>query len=227
WFHSFQFAGYYMAQEKGFYKEEGLDVELLERNPCKNNIEQVVNSEAEYGVADSTLLLYRAKAKPVKLIAAIFQHSPLVFISKKDSGIYSPYEMKGKRVSFQKGLEDTPYLTMLQSAKITESMYEYRPLDFTTGELIRDEVDVTSAYLSNEPYMLKEKNIEINIINPLNYGVDFYGDTLFTTDKEIETHPARVEAFKKASLKGWDYALSNVDETIEVIKTVYKSKRRI
>ncbi|MEA2072524.1 MAG: ABC transporter substrate-binding protein [Campylobacterota bacterium] len=57
WFHSFQFAGYYMAKEKGFYEEEGLDVELLERDPSKNNIEQVLSGEAEYGVADSTLLL--------------------------------------------------------------------------------------------------------------------------------------------------------------------------
>ena len=58
WFSSFQFAGYYMALEKGFYSEAGLDVSILERIPQKNNIVQVINGEAEYGVADSALLLY-------------------------------------------------------------------------------------------------------------------------------------------------------------------------
>ncbi|MEA2072523.1 MAG: ABC transporter substrate-binding protein, partial [Campylobacterota bacterium] len=67
----------------------------------------------------------RAKRKPVKIIASIFQHSPLVFISKKDSGIYSPYEMKGKRLSFQKGLDDVLLLGILKGAKLTENDYNY------------------------------------------------------------------------------------------------------
>jgi len=225
WFSSFQFAGYYMAKEKGFYKEAGLDVEIIERDANKNNIEQVISGEADYGIADSAILLYRAKGKPVKIIASIFQHSPLVFISKKESGIYSPFEMKSKVLSFQKGVDDAPLLAMLKGAHIAESDYTFEALDFSNEAFIRGEVDVMSAHLSNQPFFMKQRGVEINIINPLNYGIDFYGDNLFTTEKEIANNPKRVELFRQASIKGWHYALENIDETIDTLISKYNTKR--
>ena len=173
WYHSFQFAGYYMAKEKGFYAKMGLDVEIIERNPDKNHVEEVINGAANYGVADSSILLYRAKGKPVRVIASIFQHSPYVYLTKRSSGIVSPYEMKGKRISYQKNLDDALLLAMLQSVGISEAEYTHVPLDFTAQNFIDDEVDVISVYLSDQPYYIQEKGIEFNIINPLTYGFDF------------------------------------------------------
>ncbi len=95
WFNQYQFAGIYIAKEKGFYEEEGLNVEIKERDPKKNNILQVLEGESEYGVADAVILRYRAEGHKVKVIATIFQHNAMVLISKKGSGILSPYEMKG------------------------------------------------------------------------------------------------------------------------------------
>lgn len=168
WFTSFQFAGYYMAKEKGFYKEAGLDVDIIERDPAKNNIDQVIDGEAEYGVADSAILLYRAQGKPVKILPSIFQHTPLVFLTKRTSNIYSPFEMKGKIVSYQKGIDDAPLLALLKTLNIKEEDYKYRPLDFTSKEFIDSKVDVISAYSSDQPFLMKEKGIDVNIINPLN-----------------------------------------------------------
>ena len=87
WLHQFQFAGYCAAVEKGFYSEEGLDVTLRERNPKTDPIDDVLKGEAQYGVADAGLLLTRMQNKPVILLSQVFQHSPLVFLSKKGSGI--------------------------------------------------------------------------------------------------------------------------------------------
>lgn len=225
WFSSFQFAGYYMALEKGYYTESGLNVEIIERDPAKNNILQVADGEAEYGVADSAVLLYRAQGKPLKILASIFQHSPLVFIAKKDSGIFSPYEMKGKILSYQRGLDDAPLLATLKEANLNEADYRYAPLDFSSMEFIRGDVDVISSYLSDQPYLMKKQGVEINIINPLNYGVDFYGDNLIATQKELDRHPERAHAFLEASLKGWKYALDHKDETIAVLRSKYGTKR--
>ncbi|MCX6075010.1 MAG: diguanylate cyclase [Campylobacterales bacterium] len=227
WFSSFQFAGYYMALEKGFYREAGLDVTILERDPDKNNIDQVVNGEVEYGVADSALLLYRAEGKPVQIMASIFQHSPLIFIAHKDSGIVSPYEMKGKKVSYQKGIDDAPLLAMLEDAHIAPSDYTYTPLDFTNMAFIRHEVDVMSAYSSDQPFRMKELKIPITIINPLNYGIDFYGDNLFSTEKELSEHSDRAKLFLEASIRGWRYALANRDETISVLRNKYNAKSSV
>ena len=227
WFSSFQFAGYYMALEKGFYNDAGLDVTIIERNPQKNNIDQVVNGEAEYGVADSALLLYRANGKPVQIMASIFQHSPLVFIAHKDSGIVSPYEMKEKKISYQQGIDDAPLISMLEEAGITPKKYKYVPLDFTANAFIRHDVDVMSGYSGDEPFLMKELNIPITIINPLNYGIDFYGDNLFSTEKELSEHHDRAKRFLEASIRGWRYALEHRDETIAVLRSKYNAKSSV
>ncbi len=227
WFSSFQFAGYYMALDKGFYKEAGLDVSILERNAQKNNIMQVVNGEATYGVADSALLLYRADGKPVKVMASIFQHSPLIFIAHKDSKIFSPYEFKGKRISYEPGLDDSPLLAMMNDAGIKRSDYALVPHDFTAQAFIDGKVDMMSAYLSDQPFLMQEKHIPITIINPLNYGVDFYGDNLFATDQELASNPERAKKFLQASIRGWHYALEHEDETIAVLRSKYGAKSSV
>ena len=123
WFYQFQFAGIIMAKEKGFYRKAGLDVTIKERNPKKNNILQVIHGDSEYGVADSVILRYRAEGHPVKVLAPIFQHNAMVLISRKGSGIVSPYEMRGKRISFQKGLDDSIISSLLNFAGIKSNDY--------------------------------------------------------------------------------------------------------
>ena len=90
WFHQFQFAGYYAAKEKGFYNDLGLDVDIKEKELSINNIEQVINGDSEYGIADSVLVLYRAKNESVIIVSPIFQHSPSVLISLKKAVLKVP-----------------------------------------------------------------------------------------------------------------------------------------
>lgn len=224
WFSSFQFAGYYMALEKGYYSEAGLDVNILERDPQKNNIEQVINGESQYGVADSALLLYRSQGNPVQIMGSFFQHSPLVFISKKSSGIVSPFEMKGKTISFQQSIDDAPLLALFLEAKITPNDYTYKSLDFTNNAFIRGEVDVMSAYISDQPDTMKSKGIEVNIINPLNYGIDLYGDNLFSTESNLEKNPGQAKKFLDASIRGWKYALANKEESARILIEKYGAR---
>ncbi len=154
WFHQYQFAGVIMAKEKGFYEQSGLDVTIKERDPKKNNILQVINGDSEYGMADSVILRYRAEGHPVKVLATIFQHNAMVLISKKESGIVSPYEMKGKRISYQEGLDDSIITSLLSFANIDKDDYIKRPMDFSHMDFIRGDVDISEAYISIEPYWM-------------------------------------------------------------------------
>lgn len=217
WLHQFQFAGYYAAKYKGFFAEEGLDVTIKERDLFKNNIEQVIAGESEYGVADSMLMLYQARGKPVKTVAAIFQHSPQVFIALKSSGIESPYDLIGRDIAFyEKDTDGFALLAMLHQNKI--EVNTNRMIIKGGPEMLeKGLVDVYPAYLSNEPFYFYQKGIDINIIDPMNFGVDFYGDLLFTSNSEVANHPERVEAFRRATIKGWQYALNNKKEVIEYI----------
>ncbi len=217
WFHQFQFAGYYAAKIKGFYAEEGLDVTIKERDIYTNNIEQVINGESEYGIADSMLMLYQAKGAPLTIVSAIFQHSPLVFLTLKSSGIDSPYELKDKTVAFyQKDTDGFPLLAMLHENNI--DIHTNRMVIKEGPEVLASgQVDVYPGYLSNEPYFFIEKGIDINVIRPLNFGVDFYGDLIFANNDEVNNHPDRVESFRRASIRGWQYALENKAEIINYI----------
>jgi len=226
WKHAFQFAGYYAAIEKGFYRDNGLEVTLKEIDFSKDNVAQVVDGESEYGVADSALALRRFNGDPVVLVDQIFQHSPLAFASHRKSGIISPYEMSGKKVAYDLDSKGNASLSaMLLDALGNLSHIERvpfdRPFEHYLQQFIEGKIDAISIYTTAQPYRLKELGIEVNIINPQSYGIDFYGDNLFTTQKEIEEHPERVKKISQATLKGWQYALDHPDEIIQLIRQKY------
>jgi len=226
WLHSFQFAGYYAAKEKGFYAEEKLDVTIRERIPGINNIEQVLKDQSQYGVADTGLLEQRLVGKPVVVLASIFQHSPLVYLTLKNSGIVSPYELRGKRV-MEDSYDNAPLLAMLYETGISTDEFTHLDNSFNPDDLINGKTDAMVSYLTDQIDYFKNKGVEINIIDPRNYGIDFLGDNLFTTEQEINRHPERVRRFLRASLKGWDYALKHQDELIRIILSQYNPGNRL
>lgn len=227
WQHSFQFAGYYAAIEKGFYREAELEVALKEINFNKDIVRQVLNGDSEYGVSDTSLLINHLNGDPVVLLNQFFQHSPLIFISRRDSGIISPYEMIGKNVAYSiSSAGDAAPLSalLLKTLGGTQKIkaVKFEPTHFQ--DLINGKIDVISAYLTSQPFQYQQQGLEVNIINPQNYGIDFYGDNFFTSRRELETHPDRVKKMSEASIKGWQYALDNPGEIIDLIIAKYNPK---
>ncbi len=223
WQHTFQFAGYYAAIEQGYYRDEGLEVSLKAVDLSKDYVKQVLDGESEYGVSDSTLLIYHLKSLPVVLVNQFFQHSPLVFLSRRDSGIVSPYEMVGKKVSYNYEKDwDAPLNALLLKTLGDKNKIESLKLHRSIFQAFIDgKIDVMSAYSTSEPFLLKQQGIEVNIINPQNYGIDFYGDNFFTTQKELAEHPERVAKMSRATIKGWQYALTHPEQIIDLIRKKY------
>lgn len=92
WFSSFEFAGYYMAKEKGFYDKFGLDVQIKQKQSKNSEQKQNLLSGSQYGVDDASLFLHRAKGEPIKILASIFQYSPLIFISNEGNMKFNNYQ---------------------------------------------------------------------------------------------------------------------------------------
>jgi polar amino acid transport system substrate-binding protein len=162
WYHQFQFAGYYAALEQGYYRDEGLDVTIKDRNPEINNIDQVLKGESQYGIADTVLLVYQAQKKPIVIVAPILQHSPNVFIALASSGIDSPSKMIGKRVAFYTNDADAlGLLAMLHENDVIQQGFKRIRTYFDVNELTKRRVDVTYGYSTNEPYALREKGFKI------------------------------------------------------------------
>lgn len=227
WADQFQFAGYYVAKEKGFYAEAGLDVSIRPFDPKRLAIDEVMEGRSEYGIGRSSLLVDRMRGKPVVALAAIFQSSPFVLLSARSANIRSPKDLIGKRIMMTQDFQDTIAIRAMvnsQGMRMEELKFiehSYNPIDIANGK-----TDVMACYISNEPFTLKEKGIETNALNPEQYGFDFYSDILFTSEKELKQHPERVRAFVTATLKGWQYAFDHIEETARLIKTRYNTQNK-
>lgn len=223
WFHHFQFAGYYAALERGFYRDAGLDVTIVEGGPDVE-VEEIVNSgKADFGVGTSAILLNRAKGQDLVVLAQIFQHSPAVFLTPRKSGIRSVADMKGRRFMYSNQHGDM--LALLKENGMIEQDITNVPHQGDPHDLINGKADVMIAYNFNEPFIMEQAGEPYLMFSPLSHGIDFYGDNLFTTRKLADENPKSVAAFRNATLRGWKYALTNKAEISELILKKYSKHK--
>lgn len=226
WHPQFQFAGYYAAKEKKYYQQEGLQVEIRPGSFELNTVEEVVAGRAHFGVTNSEILLYRLRDKsPVMVVCPIFQHSPLVFLTRKTSEIRNPQDFIGKRIKMTRQTRDLELHAMLLNEGVTFDRFQMIEGPWEKSFLSDLSVDAVAVYATNEPYYYILGNVEFHLIYPSSYGIDFYGDTIFTSQMYAEKLPERVKAFRRASIKGWEYAMANQQEMIDLIIREYGSTK--
>lgn len=226
WLHQFQFAGYYAAQARGFYRDEGLDVTIKEGGGRMSQLAEVLAGRAQFAVGDADLLVARIKGQPIVAMAALFQHSPYVLLSRADSGIRSPHDLVGKKVMLSGDQGEIQMRAMLQSEGIAPSLVTMLPQTWNLEDLIEGRVDAMSAYATVEPGQLARRGVEAVMMRSADFGVDFYGDILFTSEEEAERKPERTEAFLRASLRGWVYALEHRAEIADLILALPGARER-
>jgi diguanylate cyclase (GGDEF)-like protein len=222
WKHQFQFAGYYAAIAQGYYREEGLAVRLHEGAPGITPVSEVLAGRAQYGESNSELLFERLNGQPLVALAAIFQHSPSVLLARADAGIQTVHDLQGKRVMLMNAQTDADFLAMFRREGMTPTNIQLQQSSYAIEDLANGKVDAFNSYLTNEPYYLQQLGIDYVVISPSTYGIDFYSDILFTTEREIEEHPERVEGFRRATLRGWHYAMEHPEEIIDLLLKQYK-----
>lgn len=214
WFNSFQFAGYYMAKELGFYRDAGLDVTFKEYRSSMDIVQEIVSGRANYGVGTSSLLISKYKGEPVVVLAPIFQHSPLVMIVPRKTPPENIHDLVGKRIMIDPLSHEL--LAYLSREGITPDKYTLVN-NTSIQELIKGQVDAAGAYLSEQPFVLNEANYSYDLLSPRSAGIDFYGDNLFTSEEELKKFPERTDAFLEASLRGWQYAMKHPQVAIDLI----------
>jgi ABC-type nitrate/sulfonate/bicarbonate transport system substrate-binding protein len=225
WKHQFQFAGFYAAQIKGFYSQENLHVNLKEFKYSTKIEDDIIQEKSEYGVTSSNIIRDFSLGQPLVVLSTIFQHSPYVIISLKGNAISKPTDLSGKKVVVADGLGSVILQVLLNREGIPSDSVKTIP--YTQNlDLKNPNNDAITAYRSDKPYYLETIGLEYSVIDPSNYGVDFYGDVLFTSKNELNKHPQRVQSFLKASLKGWEYALDHPEEIAEYILQLPGVKER-
>lgn len=226
WLHQFEYAGFYAAQAMGFYEQEGLEVELRALEKGISPTQEVLSGRAQYGVSNSEVILERAHGHPIVLIANLFKHSPLVIVARADSDIRRPSDLQGRRLmTNQIDLNSAEIQFMLKQEQVDLSKVRLREHNYEIDALKTGQADAMTAYITNQPFQLSEHGIEYRILDPANYGADFYSNSIFTTAQELNLHPERVAAFRRATIRGWRYALQNPREIILWSQQHYNIKK--
>jgi len=219
WRYQFEFAGFIAAKEKGFYADAGLEVNLKEYKTGLDVVDEVLSQGATYGVSNSSVLVEYLKGKPTVLISSFFKRSAMVLIVKPE--IKTPKDLVGKKI-----LASSRYDLMLNF----RPYFQGYGVNIDDMKLIKKDsfsvqafanVDAMTAYISDEPYQLDQLGVKYNILDPSNDTLFILQEELFTSKKEVENHPERVRAFKEASIRGWQYALTHKNELVNIIHEKY------
>lgn len=217
WLHTVEWAGFYAAQEQGFYADENLEVELVagEVDP----FDQVLSGEVNFGTATGTgLIMARSDGKPVIAVAAPLRQTPLCVMALAESGISTPEDLVGKTVGVVSTDLDTgwdiQFLAMLEQAGVDPDQINFVPIEeFGVDPLLRGEMDAMSdIWSTNDAIAAELAGHDVNLIFVNDYGVLEYPDPIFTSQDMIEENPDIVERFVRATLKGYQYVVEHPEE---------------
>lgn len=221
WNNQFQFAGFYAALKQGYYRDAGLDVEIKSWKAGISALEEVISGRADFGVGHSSIIADYAKGAPIKLVMSSFQFSPLVLLSHEP--ITDLAQLSGKTVMNFGNLQ---IKALIEKASIlADQPIQEIPSSGNLQDFIDHKVDFYGAYRTNEPYRLKKSNTPFFILDPKSYGIQSYGDLVFTTQKKSEFYPNVVSRFRKATIAGWEYAITHQQETVDFILQNYEVKK--
>ncbi len=204
---------FYVSQDKGYYAEEKLDVSFGMGSRELNPVKMVASGQDTFGVlgGPDTLLVARSKGQPLKAVAVIHRESNFpCLITLKSSGITKLSELQGKKIGFFYGHISTDVLRNL----LRKNKVEYTEVDvgFDYAQLIAGQIDAEWAFTVTAGLELPARGVEINFINPADYGVVTHGYTVFATEETIKERPDAVLRFVRASLRGAKYTVEHPDE---------------
>ena len=218
WSPQAQFAGYYVAADRGIYAQHGIDLKILKAGPGYSPVQSLKDGTADFAVFWlTTALQRRSSGMKIVNLAQIVQRSAMMLISKKSSDISTIVSMNGKKVGMWGGdLSIPPHALFAKSGiKVREV-----PLSHTVNLFLRGGIDVTSAMWYNEYHTILNSGIdreELNVFFLHELGMNFPEDGIYALEKTLQKNPALANAFVDASLEGWRYAFAHPDEALDIV----------
>lgn len=218
WITNTQFAGPYVALDKGYFKEEGLDVEIRPGGIDKNSITLVAAGEDTFGLHDTgSLLLARAQGMPLITVATFFQKHPGGVFALKSSGIQTLKDIEGKTIGFQEGGPWMLTKAMLKANGVDINKVKTVTVQYDITPLLEGKIDLMTCYATNEPLIAERMGKETVVFLPADNGVPTASEALFTTEDYLQKNPEAVRGMVRAIQRGWEYAIANKDEAVAIV----------
>ncbi|MCB1439224.1 MAG: ABC transporter substrate-binding protein [Nitratireductor sp.] len=227
WVTQAQFAGYYVAKDKGFYEEEGLDVEIKPGGPDVAPPQVIAGGGADVTVDwMPSALATREKGLALVNIAQPFKSSGMMLTCRKDSGITSPADFKGKTLGVWFGGNEYPFLNWMNKLGLkTDGSPEGVTVlkqGFNVDPLLQKQADCVSTMTYNEYWQIIDAGLTPDDLVVFKYedeGVSTLEDGLYVLEDKLqdEAFADKMVRFVRASMKGWKYAEENPDEAAEIV----------
>lgn len=213
-----QFAPFYVAVEKGYYRDVGLDLTFDYKRET-DGLALVGANEIRFSVVSGEQVpLARAEGLPVVYIMAWYEDYPVAVIAKTDQGITRPEDMEGKVVGLP-GLYGANYVglrALLSQVGLKESDLELKSIGFNQVEVLAsDQADAVVGYVANEPVQLSSQGYQVDII-PVSDYLPLVSNGLITNQETIDDHPGLVRDMVQATLKGIHYTVEHPEEAYEI-----------
>ncbi len=222
WVPQAQFAGYFVALDKGYYADEGLDVEIVPGGPDIVPEQQVASGAADIGVDwVASLLAHQEQGLPLVEISQIYQKSGLVLVSKKEAGIATPADLKGKKVGNWMGGNEFEVLALFDKYNLDQTKdLQFIKQGFTMDQFLTGELDAASAMTYNEYQVVLEQGVpesDLSVINMNDEGVAMLEDNLFANKDWLAGNKETAAKFVRASLKGWKDAIADPEAATDIV----------
>ncbi len=221
WTTQAQFAGYYVALDKGWYRDEGIDLTIVPGGPDKSAVDLVSSGKSDFGTAIlADLAVAVLNKKPVIGISQIQQKNGLLLVTKASSGIRGPKDFAGKSIGLWLGSFEAQFNGMMAQQQIPAEAYTVVGQGFSMDDFLNGKLDVASAMIYNEYYMVLESGVkpqDLTVIDYADYGLDFPGDALFTSMAFAGQKPDLCVRMVRATLKGWEYAIAHPEEAVDIV----------
>jgi len=227
WIPQAQFAGYYVALEKGWYRQEGLGLTIKPGGPEIAVVDEIAAGNSDFGttfLADLSTAI--EKGQSVLSIAQVQQMNGLLLIAKSSSGIKRPGDLLGKRIGIWGSSWEAQLNALLARERISRDNIQILPQGLDMQPFLKGDLDVASAMVYNEYHQVLEAGMklqDLNIIDYVLYGLGFPGDTLFTNRLLASENPDLCVRMLRASLRGWQYAIDNPKEAVDIVLKYDKS----
>ncbi|MEK7560456.1 MAG: ABC transporter substrate-binding protein [Patescibacteria group bacterium] len=223
WLGQTQFAGLYVAKDKGFYRDAGLDVTIREWDFAGNQEKDFAERKDDFAMLNPIELLKAVdRGLDFRALAVIYQDASWAMLTLQESGIKTPADFRGKVLGIKGDTDDGKiiYPALLKTFGIDKSEVTIKPIGFETGPEVDDVVakraDVINLYRTDQVYLFDKRGLKYNLIFPENFGFAMNGDLLATTQRLIDEDPNVVLRFVEATLKGWRHAIAYPDEAVDI-----------
>jgi NitT/TauT family transport system substrate-binding protein len=214
-----QHAGFLVAQNRGYYKDEGLNLELVPGGPNVNVPLALAQGNVDVAMMGEDAVLSFAGGAGITVVAQTYRTDPTRFVALKKSGITGPADLKGKRVGVQRVGKQADLLALLNGVGLSESDIKMVPISFGIEDIVAGKVDIGSQQIFFHKAAWEAAGYkwpdDLVVLDPAKFGVQVYGQVIAVNNRYLAANSAAVACFLRASIRGWQTAMDDPDSAVK------------